>query len=77
MEQKETASLAPHAFVTVMNYLVGANKAQCKLRITIDQGRNLQSDVGGNQVGGGWEHIFIYISMHVYPYICMYIVYNM
>lgn len=39
MEQKETARLAPHAGVTLMNYLEAANKAQCKKKtsITIDQ----------------------------------------
>lgn len=46
MEQKEAARLAPHAFVTLMNYLEAANKAQCKPSITIDQGRNLKSDAG-------------------------------
>lgn len=33
MEQKETARLALHAFVTLMNYLEAANKAQFKLSI--------------------------------------------
>lgn len=50
MEQKEAARLAPHAFVTLMNYLEAANKAQCKPSITIDQGRNLKSDAGQDKI---------------------------
>ena len=63
MEQKESAILAPHCFLWHWWITWGQPiKAGCKQNITIDQGRNLQSDIGqrGSSECGPGPHIHIY-----------------